>query len=320
MRALLIITAAIFVTGGSLFGADFYDRSYGTFGAEYLKRPQHANSSALANSVTAWEAGLAGVQFNPALLAGASQKLVQATYTALNIDQKFNGISYSQPVFGLYAFNVSLIGYGVTDIEEAIEDPVTGQGVRTGNKFDDDEIAFDATFAGKVPGLISYGARLRYLYQKVGDYSEGKAHGAALDIGVYYEPIRNMGVGFAALNVPGRLAWESGRDDWVVPTFRLGVAGNFLDSALAAEVDIMKPWGQPIEFSLGIQAMVLKILALRAGVLSATGYVEDDIRFLDPEWFFGVGVTYSYFTLDYAALKPWSVFGLGHKFTLSVGF
>jgi hypothetical protein len=47
---------------------------------------------------------------------------------------------------------------------------------------------------------------------------------------------------------------------------------------------------------------------------------EGSLNVWAPQPYFGLGVSYSYFSVDYAAMNPWSVFGMGHKFTLSLGF
>ncbi|MFC1583930.1 hypothetical protein ACFL5V_00125 [Fibrobacterota bacterium] len=293
---------------------DFQSASYGEFGAEYLKLARHAHSAGLANAVTAWQEDLAGLQFNPALLASNKAHLVKGTYTYLTLDRKYNSTEYASPAYGNLVWAISCLSFGVDDIEGRDED-----GNLTEN-FNDNEINADFTLSGRVPGLFSYGVRLRYLFQKIGESWGDMAQGAGLDLGFYYRPWERVGVGASLLSLGSKMYWDNGHQDWVVPVFRMGVFGNLIDSILAVEVDIMKPWTQPLEASFGMQGTILKVLAARAGIGSAATFVNDKLDFLDPELFFGVGLRYNNFGIDYSAMKPWSPLGLGHKFTLLVKF
>ncbi len=296
------------------FSQDFASRSYAEFGAEYLKLPRHAGTASLANASAAWEENLLGLQYNPGLIGYNSQHHVNLSYTFLTLDRLHYSLEYVSPKYYGQNFGVSITSFGVKDIEERDD---TGQ---LNGHFDDTEIAADFLAGGQLKGWFSYGIALRYIHQQLGEFNESGAKGFGMDIGVHYKPMEKIGIGASLQNLGSYLWWETGREDQVVPIFRLGVNGNIVDSVLKAEIDIVKPYSQPIESNIGVEGKILRVIAVRVGIVNALTYDADGAVYMDPEFFLGVGLSHKFFGFEYAAMKPGSELGMGHKFSLQVNF
>jgi len=295
-------------------GHDFFSAGYGEYGAEFLKLPRHAQNAGLATATVAWSDDLAGLQYNPSLMAYNSAHHASVTYTFLTLDRVQYGLNYATPTYAGFNYGITVVDLGVDGFEERNDE---------GNKlgeFDENEFAAEFVFAGQVKGLFAYGAAIRYLQQRIGEFQDGGAKGFGLDLGLHYKPFDKINVGASFLNLGSKLYWDTGKEDDVVPTFRIGVLGNIVDSIFSAEVDVIKPRNQPIESAMGIQGTLFNILALRAGMVNAVNWNENGAVIMDPEFYLGTGIRYMSFGLDYAAMKPGSDLGLGHKLTVVVRF
>jgi hypothetical protein len=307
LNNLLMIICAGVVTLQAYEG--FSSSGYARTAAAYLAMPCHAHSAALGTAVTAWRQGVAGAQFNPAILEGTDGYYLIASYSFLGDDRAFIAADGIAPLGSYAVLGVSFVNAGVDKIERrdafGLLDP-------NNPYFADYENAVGAAVAGRIPWNIALGARVRYLNQKLDDKL---ANGFGFDGGATWEPDSHICVGASILNIGSWLWWPSGQRDVVLPQGRLGVACLLLDRQLIIELDGAKTDYQPIEASLGIQYTIAQIVSVRLGASSSASYSDWSSRY--PDISTGVGIRYSFFGFDYSITMPTADLGLTmHKVSL----
>lgn len=306
----MIVFSHSYISAGGISDLD-----YGRYGAEYLKLPRHAQTAGLGNATVAWTEDMAGMQYNPAVLASNKSHYFMGSHSSMTLDRSIIGMAYHTPaLYKGFVFALEGGAMGVKDFEGIDENKV-----RTG-KFDDQEGFVEFSTAAKIPGLLDYGVRLRYLYQQIGDWDDGSAHGFGLDLGLIYSMSNRLKVGMSAQSLGSVLHWGTGRTDPVVPQLRMGINHILVPKVLQWEVDLLKPWAQPIEGLVGVQGTLLGILSLRTGLQSPVQWTADGMNDLEPEWYAGVGVRSFHFGVDYSYARPWSVFGASHKISILVSY
>jgi len=293
----------------------FEDLDYGNYGAEYLKLPRHAHNAGLGTATTAWSENLAGFQYNPSLLASNTGHYFLGSHSSMTLDRNTVGMAYhSGPLYRGFHLAFEAGGMGIKGFEGRDQN-----GARTEN-FDEQEGYLEISTAKSVKGLLDYGLRLRYLYQQFGDWKEARGDGFGLDLGLTYSLNKRLTVGASLLSLGSVLHWQTGRTDPVAPQFRSGVHYTVMPTLLDLEVNILKPWAQPLETLIGIQYTFMKIISLRGGLQNA--FLWDEKGFQDNEWehYLGIGVRASYFGVDYSFAKPGSVFGASHKVSVLLSY
>ena len=290
--------------------SDFASSGYAAGAAEYLKLPRHAHSAALCGAVTAWQEELAGFQYNPAILdivGIPSGYPIIGTYSFMTLDRKHVGVDASFSLSDYIAAALSLMNYGVDQIEARDE---------WGNfseYFEYRALTLAATIAGRLQWPISWGVTLRYLSESM-EYEAGNGFG--FDLGATWRPLDELCIGISGQNVLSWLFWSTGHNDMVLPTARLGIAGILMDTTLSVELDVAKTIKQPIDVSLGVQYKLFRILSLRAGTSTSLDIEDRDFR--DFDFSFGVGMRYSMFGFDYAVPITSSKLGISHKISVVV--
>ncbi len=297
LRAALLLSL---LATARVFGWDgFSSTGYSYGAAAYLDRAAHAQSAALGKAVSAWCEGLAGVQYNPALLDAARGVQMVGSYEFLKDDRRLIAVEGAFPAGQYAVVGASFRTFGVDGIEQRDE-----YGYLDGS-FDDRENAVQMSVAGRFAYNISGGARVRYLnqlYKGLKGISDGQAHGMGFDIGAVWQPESHVCVGVSGLNVGSYLWWATGQRDIVLPQARLGVCGLFLGRTLIAELDAARTLRQPLEVSLGAQYTLFGIISARAGASTSVDIKNRHTR--DPDISLGAGVRYSFFGCDYSLVIP----------------
>jgi hypothetical protein len=301
--AMCVLIAAILCMGGG----DFSSPSYAESPAAYLSIPLHAQAAALSGAVGAWRDHYAGAQYNPALLDAAQEYGITASYTVMSLDRMYAAVTPVAPIGRFIVAGLSITNFGIRGFEA--RDDI---GVRTGT-FEDRENSITAAAAGRVLFGISWGAAGRYLYQRLAD---GSANGMGFDLGATWQPIKQLCVGVAARNLGSLLWWSTGTHEMVVPAFRLGANGTFLDTSLIVECDVEKSTVDPVDLCAGAQYTVLRAISLRVGAATSVDY--QDMRYRPFDLSFGAGFRYSMVAADYALLWPSSDLGLQHKISITL--
>jgi hypothetical protein len=299
--------------------SQFASPGYSASAAEYLKRPLHAQSAALAGSVVAWRENLVGTQFNPAIYdATPTGSLdVVGTYSFMTLDRQHMGLEAASTIGNYLACGILFANYGVGNIE-ARDTLGNQQGY-----FSDLENSLTASVAGRFLWNIAAGASVRYLYAGMHkdknadpalDLGE-QANGVGIDLGATWEALPQLCVGLSVQNILSKLWWSTGINEDVLTSVRLGVCGIFLKKSLMAEIDVLKTLQQPLQLSLGVQYTLFDIVSFRGGVSADADYEKFHLRY--PDYSLGFGVRYSFFGVDYALVIPDSELGLTHKVSLA---
>jgi hypothetical protein len=290
---------------------NFQSVGYGLSGADYLKRPLHAQSASMSGAVVAWDDDLAGIQINPAIVDAVPIKavVVKGSYSFLSWDRKHMGATVASCLGPYLAGRLTYISYGVSNIEGR-----DTFGMPTEN-FNYGANALAVSLAGRLKWNISVGACVRYLNE--GMCSE-HANGVGVDIGATWKALDIICIGVSAQNLFSRLWWTTGHSDPVLPIFRLGARGLFLKKSLQAEIDFVKRQEWPEELALGIQYTLFDIVSLRGGLTSAVDFSTRHSK--TPDYSLGLGIKYSFFGFDYACLFPASDLGISHKISVNFTF
>ncbi len=288
---------------------DFYSEGYAKGGAEYLKLPAHSYSASLSCAVTAWRDGIAGFQYNPAIIEHIQKYHISFSNTFWMDGRSFYAFEAARP-FGEYlVVGGSIISAGVKTIERRNE-----YGTLEGY-FSDEELSVALAIAGRLHWDISWGLKARYLSQKL---DTEKARGMGFDFGATYQPDSALCFGLSVLNCASRLWWSTNHSDKVLLQVRGAIVGKLIKKTLTLSGDFIKTVYQPVDIAIGIEYSLLKILAVRAGVL--TSIQRDSPKIRDPEFSLGTGIRYSYYGFDYSCTIPIEKYGTIHRASIVFQF
>lgn len=289
------------------FDDSFSSGGYATGGGEYLKLPVHAQCAGLEAATVAWRENLAGLQYNPAILDAANSLIVIGTNSFLTLDRTSFGADIAAPVGNYFVSALSFSQLKVGKMEG--RDDAGGFTENFNSSFN----AISAVIAGRVALPLSFGLRVRYLFETI---EKEHSNGMGFDIGATYQPIKQICIGTSLQNIASYLWWSTGHRDGVLMAGRLGICGKFIDSSIKIEMDFVKTMHQPEEGLFGAEYTFLKVFSARAGVRSAVN--TGDRAFMKPEYSLGAGMQYDFLGFDYALVIPPNELGFVHKITVTV--
>lgn len=189
---------------------------------------------AVANDVTAGyynPAGLANINYPQLSLMHSEQfgDLVNYDYGAVAIPFD-NDLS-----FGLSIMRLGVDG--IPDTRNALRD-ANGDGIIDVNdglrldynkitEFSNQDWAFYLTFAKRETDNFYWGANIKVIRR---DLAEFGATGIGFDVGAYYSPMPNLFLGGNVQDVTTTIvAWNTGRNELISPTLKLGAAYKFVE-------------------------------------------------------------------------------------------
>ena len=184
---------------------------------------------ALVNDVTAG-------YWNPAALG-----LIEYPQFMLMHDEQFGSLvnhDYGAVAFPFgkdASFGLGIIRLGVDDIPDTRNAGVDANGNLTYDPnqfsrvdpnrvtyFNSADWAFYGTYARRVSEEFAYGANLKVIRREIGDNS---AWGIGFDVGAWYHPYSRLLLGLAIQDITTTLlAWDTGRNELISPTMKLGAA------------------------------------------------------------------------------------------------
>jgi hypothetical protein len=201
--------------------------------------------AALAADVTAgyWNpAGLAQIDYPQAALMHAEQ-----FGSLLNYD--YGAVAF--PFGPSASLGLSVLRLGVDDIPDTRNAGLDAAGNYTADPnlftrvdpskvtyFNAADWAFLFTYARRHDADLSYGGNLKIIRRDLGDFG---AWGVGVDVGVWYRAAEFLTVGANLQDaLTTLLAWDTGRNELISPTLKLGSAGRFeaLDGVFVPALDL----------------------------------------------------------------------------------
>lgn len=266
----------------------------GGTGAEFLKLGGGARPLAMGEAYTALADDSSSIFWNPAGLAKMNFPEMLYMYNQWFIDIKHQYFNFAYPsMSGTFGGSYSVLdsgdiaGYGPS-------------GEATGNfKTSGTVLAF--SWARKLGDRFSLGLTLKSISEQL---ESKQASSTALDLGLLFDLSSRVGLGLAIENIGAPLKFIA--EETPLPrTIRVGAAlrNRILGNRLNFSADYVSYADGVSGVNLGAEYFLKEMLALRVG--SSRGYLRA-----------GVGITASYFGLDYAYLSRPDL-GSAHQVSMS---
>lgn len=286
--------------------------------AQFLKLGFGARALGMGEAFVAVADDAAAVHYNAAGLAPYAGG--EGRYAAFSHAWHIQDMGISQAAFVSRPWGASLTYFSAGELEG--RGPTGGL---TGN-FTAADIALSVAY-GKAFGRLKAGAAVKYVGQKIKDYS---ANAAAVDAGLLYGFEKApVALGASVSNFGTRVKFRE--ESFPLPLiFRAGAAVRPAGwkTLLAAQVDLPNDDGASLR--LGAEYAMASSLRLRLGYKTSSSADKDAI--LGKEigdsgsgvsnlygFFGGLGLVYGEFSLDYA-LTPYGDLGNAHRFSLAYKF
>lgn len=228
----------------------------GKYAGEFMSIGVGGRANGLGGAYTAVANDVTAAYWNPAGLSRLDYPQI-----ALMHEEHFgNLVNYNYAAVALpysndatLALSIIRLGIdGIPDTREALIDRVSGNVIYDINnprgvidptkvkEFNNADWAFYISYAKKHSNNFSYGANVKVIRRDIAEFS---ATGIGFDIGAIYSPFNDFFVGANIQDVTTTLvAWNTGRNELITPTLKLGAAYsfNFLAGRItpAADFDI----------------------------------------------------------------------------------
>ena len=265
LNGILIVITSLFLMTNVLVSNVLAVKDAGQ-AARYLRIGVGARALGMGGAFVAVADDASACYWNPAGLVQLKNKEVQAMYSLLSIDRKYNFLNYAQPLKDDRCFGVSVVDFGVGDIREtkSPEDKNIGM-------FGDQENALIVSYAGNMENGLLLGGNLKYITQSMNP-SEGKksADGIGVDMGMLWKAKPNLTVGLLLQDVGGSLKWNTGHKDRLPVVIKAGTAYRLMDNNLLLAFDVEKVvHNKKSRLHLGGEYNLNENIAFRLGVISA---------------------------------------------------
>ena len=339
----LILPAAL-IAQASTANAGGLDR-IGTAGAQELRIPVGAASTAIGGSTVALGNGIANMFYNPASLAAVDENQALVSYSTYLADAKVNYGAVSTKIGGQgnIAFSVKVLNVG--DIVVTTEAAPEG----TGEILNPNFAVLGVTYGRRMTDRVLLGIAGAYVSEKVAEVS---ASGFAVDLGVQYDTgWRGLRFGFAMKNVGPSMQFDGpnleqriqvpGDDPSAQPhVVRLQSTSFEIPSYLQIGVSYDLPMGErhatlfgafqgnnfsTDEYRVGAEFPIGDWLALRGGYVGQVPLKEED-RQQDYLYSYTYGAGFNFklsdrpFTVDWAGTHVGEFFDDNQQVSLSIEF
>ncbi len=231
---LLLTAVAITILLPGIASAQFVNAKYA---GEFLSLGVGARSAGLGGAGTGYSNDVTAAYFNPAALNRIDYPQLAIFHEArfageINYDYAGAALPFGQDqTFALSAIRIGIDG--IKDSRNALIDR-NGNGVLDeDDRIDPDKIvegsaadwAVYASYARRMSPKFSLGGSLKFLHRSVLDAS---AWGVGIDVGAAYTPDDHLRLGATVADATkSLLSWNTGHQEFIVPTLRLGAAYRY---------------------------------------------------------------------------------------------
>lgn len=281
----------------------------GTTACNSLRIFKDARSAAVGGAYTAFVDNADAVFWNPSRLAYIGWYDLSASYLSY-----IENISFGQVSFAAGHGNMGVFGLGFSymdsgDIEgRDEEDKVT-------DNFEVSDISLSLGYGRKFYGAYSVGGALKFVRSEIKDASDSAF---TCDLSGAYRYLFQGSAfmcGLSLLNLGGEIG--PGEKASFPVTARLGIAEGFFKERFILSGEMEYPRDIGPRFSVGTEAVVAGVLALRAGYR----FSEDDIESIGA-FSLGFGIIYDtsgQYNFDYAYSTQGEL-GVMHRISMGVKF
>jgi len=255
----------------------------GVLAGAFLRMGLGARALGMGGAYTAIADGPEAAYYNPGGMPFLNQRQIMASYRFLSLDRTFAFLGYSQsirpeidPESTEKPFNAGIaINWIYAGVDNIDGRGLSGQHI---GDFSNSENAFSLTFGISPIDIIGVGLTAKVLYNRfpnmgnddsaVSDFSFG------MDFGVLIKPLPFISLGFVVKELNAKYDWKTDKVwdkdidkiDRFPRTYRSGIAINWPYQWLTFAFDWEKNNQQDDKYFLGIEALPISQIAIRAGL------------------------------------------------------
>ncbi len=330
MKRIIILSVSLFLVFGCLYTDGLAQKKLAQTGCQFLSVGTDARATAMGEAFTTVEGSSASLFYNPAGMARLN-KTLELTASQMKWIADINYIGGSMAIrpfhgrFGVLGVSFMSIDYG--DLQGTVVAD-NEQGFLDTGDFSPSAYAIGVGYANDLTDRFSVGGQVKYVYQDLTssviplnneppyiteekDYHQGVY---AFDFGTLYKTgFKSLAFGMCVRNFSREVKYE--REGFQLPlTFKVGFSMDVMDlmpemknnHSLLLSIDAVHPRDFPEYLNIGGEYIFMKMLALRAGYVTA----QDDYGLTAGFGVhtFGVAIDYSY--------MPFDVFDNVNRFTV----
>lgn len=304
---------ALLVAAFSLQQTALANDKTGTTAFPFLRTGIGSRAVAMGGAYTGLANDEEALHYNPAGIVGLEGSHFILTYHNFVSEIQSGFVGYLSPLGEQHAYGISANYHTYGKFTETdIQGNVLGE-------FSGGNIVFNGSYARKMTALISAGATVKFIYEKVHDFS---ATGLAVDLGARYTSDRERYfAGLAIQNVGVQLSSMGSEKEGLPTVVRLGGAYRPRGVDLIGVLDLIKPVDNDFGVAFGMEYYKFQPLSLRLGWNSfgdnfRTSDSEDKLAGLGM----GFGVRFAgKYQLSYG-FAPAAELGDSHRVTLTGRF
>lgn len=245
----------------------------------YMRYGASARSLALGNAVTGLADDAATSYWNPAGYAQLRTMELSAMGANLGFDTQYGFVALGLPTdhwgtFALSGTYTSSDGFERTSVYDDL-----------GETFSETEGVFSLAWA-KALGRLSVGLSLKSVRQDIGGAA---GSGTGMDLGAYYRPHRNLGLGVALQNAVQPTIKLVEEEETLNRSARAGLALSFFQNRLHMTSDVVRTEWMDTSYRAGLEMWPARMIAMRGGY---DGEKE--------QWSAGAGLRLDNWQFDYA--------------------
>ncbi len=290
------------------YGFDF--SKSGTAGLQFLKIGVGAKETAMGEAVTSLVNDANAVFWNPSGIAYIENYEVAFSHNNWLASSNHNSAVFAFPLAS-FVFALSTAALQINDFEEttALMPDGTGRMVSAG------DYVFGLAAARRFTDRLSIGLQVKYVYEKLDDYSISNV---LFDVGaIYVTGFRDLTLGFSLQHFGPDMRLLN--QDFRTPLlFRLSASDKLVisnDLIFIGAAELVHPTDNHEWVNLGVELQMLKYFSLRGG---------HRINVDEGKWSLGIGLIPPIFgnistRIDYAFVFSENVFDNVHRFSVMIG-
>ncbi|MDI6786211.1 MAG: PorV/PorQ family protein [bacterium] len=280
------------------------DKNIGTAGATFLKIGIGARALGLGGTYASIGDDIDTIFHNPAGLNSTTNQELSFMHLEYFVDICYEYFGYSKRL----SFNRVLAG----SLSYLHMKDFTGWDT-VGNEKDNfsaHDSLFNITYAQNLIGNISIGSNIKFIQQKLANYS---SKSIALDLGFLgISDTEALRYGICLQNIGNKVKFDKAENKLPL-NIKLGISYKYLDEAMVTGLDVDFPYDHKINYHFGSEYTLLDIFAFRLGYQSGPAEYTNGLCG-------GFGFKYNNFCLDYAFIPYCKELGNSHYISLLYKF